>query len=80
MDFDWMQQSVRGLIKFGSWPIDFESESLLDIAASDIADITSRLSSSNVYITQEVIAGTGEDVDPNEYVENGDSESSVHLG
>ena len=80
MDFDWMQQSVRGLIKFDSWPIDFESESLLDIAASDIADITSRLSSSNVYITQEVIAGTGEDVDPNEYVENGDSESSLHLG
>ena len=72
MDFDWMQQRVRGLIEFESWLLDVES--LLDIAASDIANITSRLSSSNVYITQEVMWGGV--VDPNEYV--GIGESSVH--
>ena len=72
MDFDWMQQRVRGLIEFESWLLDVES--LLDIAASDIANITSRLSSSNVYITQEVMWGGV--VDPNEYVDIG--EFSVH--
>jgi hypothetical protein len=49
---------------------------LLGIAASDIANITSRLSSFNNYITQEVPFGVGEAVDPNEYVDIG--ESSVH--
>ena len=49
-------------------------KSLLDIAASDIANITSRFSSSDKYITQEVIYGGV--VDPNEYVNIG--EFSVH--
>ncbi|KDN35973.1 hypothetical protein RSAG8_11184, partial [Rhizoctonia solani AG-8 WAC10335] len=41
------------------------------IAAGDIFDILSRIKS-NVYITQEVIFGTGEPILPSEYVENGD--------
>ena len=72
-DFDWMQQRVRGLNEIESWRPDVES--LLDINASDIANITSRLSSSNTYITQEVIWGGV--VEPSEYVSNG--ELSVHL-
>ena len=68
MGFDWMQQSVRGLNKFESRRPDVES--LLDIAASDIANITSRFSSSKIYITQEVIAGGV--VQPTEYVNIGE--------
>jgi len=41
-----------------------------NINTSDIANITSRLSTSNIYITQEVIFGGV--VDPSEYVNNGD--------
>jgi len=48
----------------------FRLDAAKNIAASDIANITSRLSSSNVYITQEVIWGGV--VDPNEYTNNGD--------
>jgi hypothetical protein len=73
MDFEWMQQRVRVLVLNHGRQPDVKP-SLLDIAASDIANITSRLSSSNNYITQEVIWGGV--VDPNEYVGNG--ESSVH--
>ena len=43
----------------------------LDINASDIANITSRLSTSNIYITQEVVFGGV--VEPNEYINNGES-------
>ncbi len=42
-----------------------------DIAADDLANITSRFSSSP-YITQEVIWGAGEAVQPSEYVGIGD--------
>ncbi|KAG5652077.1 hypothetical protein H0H81_006370 [Sphagnurus paluster] len=52
---------LTGLIKF----------MLLDIAASDIANILSRLST-KPYITQEVIWGAGEAVQPSEYIGNGD--------
>jgi len=48
----------------------FRLDASKNIAASDLANITSRLSSSNIYITQEVIYGGV--VDPNEYVNNGD--------
>ncbi|KAK0448451.1 glycoside hydrolase superfamily [Desarmillaria tabescens] len=41
------------------------------IATNDIANITSRFSSSP-YITQEVIWGAGEPIQPSEYVQNGD--------
>ena len=47
-------------------------KSLVDIAASDISNITSRLTSSP-YITQEVIYGAGEAVQPSEYVNIGES-------
>jgi hypothetical protein len=43
---------------------------LVDIAAGDIANILSRLSS-KPYITQEVIWGANEAVQPSEYVGNG---------
>ena len=49
---------------------------MLDIAATDIANITSRLSSSSVYITQEVIFGANEPITPSEYV--GIGEFFVH--
>lgn len=51
-------------------------KSLLDIPATDINNITSRLSS-KPYITQEVIWGAGEPIQPPEYVINGESSSSV---
>ena len=43
---------------------------MLDIASGDIANILSRLSSSP-YVTQEVIWGAGEAVQPSEYIDNG---------
>lgn len=64
----------KGLNKIKSWwPY---VESLLDIAATDIANITSRFSSSKIYITQEVIFGAGQPILPSEYV--GIGEFSVH--
>jgi hypothetical protein len=43
---------------------------VLDMASGDIANILSRLSS-RPYITQEVIWGAGEAVQPSEYISNG---------
>jgi hypothetical protein len=42
-----------------------------DIPTDDIANILSRLSS-QPYITQEVIFGEGEPIQPSEYTQNGD--------
>lgn len=42
----------------------------IDIAATDIANILGRLNSTP-YITQEVIWGSGEPIQPSEYVGNG---------
>jgi hypothetical protein len=47
----------------------FRLDASKNIAASDIANITSRFSSSNIFITQEVIAGGV--VQPTEYVNTG---------
>jgi len=47
----------------------FRLDAAKNIAASDVANITSRFSSSNIYITQEVIAGGV--VQPTEYVNIG---------
>lgn len=44
----------------------------LDIAATDISNITSRLSS-RPYITQEVVYGAGQPIQPSEYVGIGES-------
>lgn len=41
--------------------------SLPDIAATDLANITSRLTGTP-YLTQEVIFGAGEPISPNEYI------------
>ncbi|KAF7292118.1 Alpha-amylase [Mycena indigotica] len=49
----------------------FRLDAAKHIASSDIANILSRLSS-KPYITQEVIWGSGEPIQPSEYVGNGD--------
>jgi len=55
-------------IWFFRWPT-YELDDI-DIAASDLANILGRLTS-KPYITQEVIFGAGEAVQPSEYVGNG---------
>jgi len=55
-------------IRFFRWPT-YELDDI-DIAASDLANILGRLTS-KPYITQEVIFGAGEAVQPSEYVGNG---------
>jgi hypothetical protein len=42
------------------------------MAATDIANILSRLTTKPAYITQEVIWGAGEPIQPSEYVGNGE--------
>ncbi|KAF8194755.1 glycoside hydrolase superfamily [Mycena galopus ATCC 62051] len=51
----------------------FRLDAAKHIAATDIANITSRLTS-KPYITQETIWGTGEPIQPSEYVGNGDAQ------
>jgi len=50
----------------------FRLDAAKNIAATDIANITSRFSSSKIYITQEVIFGAGQPILPSEYVGIGD--------
>ena len=65
----------KGLNEIESWPWRPDVETLLGIAASDIANITSRLTSSKIlYYTSETVFGGA--VTPNEYTVIG--ESSVH--
>ncbi|KAJ7108322.1 glycoside hydrolase [Mycena epipterygia] len=50
----------------------FRLDAAKHMAATDIANILSRLTSKPAYITQEVIWGAGEPIQPSEYVGNGD--------
>jgi len=50
----------------------FRLDAAKNIAATDIANITSRFSSSKAYITQEVVFGAGEPIQPSEYMGIGD--------
>ena len=49
---------------------EFDGRNVSDIAATDLANITSRFNSTP-YITQEVIWGAGEPIQPSEYVDIG---------
>ncbi|KAJ7443711.1 glycoside hydrolase [Mycena latifolia] len=49
----------------------FRLDAVKHIAATDIANILSRLTTTPTYITQEVIWGAGEPIQPSEYVGNG---------
>ncbi|KAJ7443198.1 glycoside hydrolase [Mycena galericulata] len=50
----------------------FRLDAAKNIAATDIANILSRLTTKPAYITQEVIWGAGQPIQPSEYVGNGD--------
>lgn len=50
----------------------FRIDAAKHMAASDLADIKSRLTNPNVYWKQEAIHGAGEAVSPSEYLGNGD--------
>ena len=65
MAFAWMLQNVRVLTASR-----YEADPRIDIPTADIKNILSRLSKV-VYITQEVIFGSGEPVTPSEYTQNG---------
>jgi hypothetical protein len=67
-DFDWMQRNVRDPTSHLDHPTLFP----LDIAATDISNIVSRLSGTS-YITQEVIWGLEDAVQPSEYVGIGEA-------
>lgn len=51
---------------------------LIDMAAGDIANILARIDGSP-YITQEVIWGAGEPIQPSEYVGNGKLKNRSYL-
>jgi len=57
----------------------FDGRNVSDIAATDLANITSRFISAP-YITQEVIWGSGEPIQPSEYVGIGVSVSYHFIG
>lgn len=67
MAYGWMLLSV---CRFFSC-VRTKSHFSVDIAETDLANITSRLNGSP-YLTQEVIYGDGEPITPNQYVSIGD--------
>jgi hypothetical protein len=64
MGSGWTLRNVRHLTR------SFFCSQRLDMASGDIANILSRLSS-RPYITQEVVWGAGEAVQPSEYIGKG---------
>ena len=66
-----LDAAKRTLDSFDHGPVCWYAE--IDIPASDIANILSRLSRIP-YITQETIWGAGEPIQPTEYIGNGDAQ------